>query len=171
MCNEGRNYFAGFSSKNIQILYVCRIAFYKPFDSHFKSTSIARATVLKYHICNTCASLSCSIYANFGCIVVKLVLYRPQFGINFNTIPLYIGLSNADRFARVFVGNELPPNTVRSFALAWMPRTGNIMTGDRLDGRKDRPRTRGKYPTLLSLSHKADRSTIVPDLRIAKAQL
>ena len=41
-----------------------------------QSTYTAGATVSKYQICNTCASPSCSIYAIFGCIVVKLVLYR-----------------------------------------------------------------------------------------------
>ena len=91
-----------------------------------ESTSIVGATVRKYHICNTCASLSCSIYVNFGCIVVKLVVYRPQFGNNFNIIPLYIGLSKGDRFARVSAGNKLPPNTFRSFDFKSTPRSGKL---------------------------------------------
>ena len=58
--------------------------------------------------------------------MVKLVVYRPQFGNNFNIIPLYIGLSNGDRFARVSAGNKLPPNTFRSFAFKCTPRSGKI---------------------------------------------
>ena len=96
-----------------------------PFVEAFVRTSLARATVPKYHICFTCASLSCSIYANSGCIVVKLVLYRSEFGNIFNTKPIYIGLLNADWIARVFAVNELIPNTFCSIALTWMPRSSS----------------------------------------------